>query len=69
MLLGRTSRDAAALCKRHGLGRWDDDPQGEEGRRGSNNRATAQLPDLTVDAYAEAKQLPADFVRDLGISA
>src|SRR3954467_11606050 len=25
ILLGRTPRDAAELCKRHGLGRWDDE--------------------------------------------
>jgi hypothetical protein len=69
VMLGRTPRDAVELCKRHELGHWDDDPQGEGGGRGSNNRATGQLPDLTVEAYAEAKQLPADFVRDLGISS
>jgi hypothetical protein len=42
---------------------------GEGGVTPSNNRATAQLPDLTVEAYAEAKRLPPDFLRDLGISS
>ena len=31
VLLGRSPGDAAALCKRYGLGVWDDDVQGEGG--------------------------------------
>jgi hypothetical protein len=68
VLVGRRPQDAAELCKHHGLGTWDDDPRGG-GDIPSDNRATAQPPDLTVEAYAEAKRLPVDFVRDLGISA
>jgi hypothetical protein len=66
VLLGRSPRDTATLCKRHGLGKWDH--RGEGGATPSANRATVQLPDLTLEAYAEAKRLPADFLRDLGIS-
>jgi hypothetical protein len=67
VLLGKPPRDAAELCKRYGLGHWDE-VGGEGGVAPSNNRATAQLPDLTVEAYAEAKRLPVDFLRDLSIS-
>jgi hypothetical protein len=43
VLLGRIEGDAAELCKRHGLGTWDDDPRGG-GDTPSDNCATAQPP-------------------------
>jgi hypothetical protein len=61
----KAPRAAAELGKRYGLGDWD---EGCGGGISSDNRATAQHPDLTVEAYAAAKRLPADFLRDLGIS-
>jgi hypothetical protein len=42
--------------------------RGDGGPTPAGNRATTQLPDLTVERYAEAKGLPSDFVRGLGIS-
>jgi hypothetical protein len=70
VLLGMAPRDAAELCKRHGLGSWDDDPQGGEGgATPSNNRATAQPPiGCTIEQYAQAKQVPVEFLRSIGIS-
>jgi hypothetical protein len=68
VLLGRSPRDAAELCKRYDLGHWDDE-RGEGGATPSNNRATAQpLPGCTLTQYAEAKWLPVEFLRSLGIS-
>jgi hypothetical protein len=79
VLVGKSPRTAAELAKRHGLGRWDDDPQqGEGGSQGIKqpcNRATPNsqaesgaTPGCTVEQYAEAKRLPVDFLRSLGIS-
>jgi hypothetical protein len=68
--LGKRPNEAMELLERYGLRE-----RGKAGLRGSNNRATAQpLDDLeistgcTVDRYAEAKRLPVDFLRSLGIS-
>jgi hypothetical protein len=42
---------------------------GEGGRRGYDNRATAQHPlGCTIEQYAEAKRLPVDFLRSVGVS-
>jgi hypothetical protein len=84
VLLGRSPRDAAELCKRYELGNWDDET-GEGGATPSNNRATAQLwgergrttsddrayvhrSGCSLQQYAEAKRLPAEFLSSLGIS-
>jgi hypothetical protein len=66
VLVGKAPRDAAVLCKRHGLGRWDDagGGGGSKGVEQPRNRATG----CTLDQYAKAKRLPADFLRSLGIS-
>jgi hypothetical protein len=69
VLVGKSPRDAAELCKRHGLGHWDDDPRGGGGCQGvqqPRNRATP--PGCTIEQYAEAKGLPLDFLRSLAIS-
>lgn len=68
VLVGKSPRDAAGLAKRHGLGQWDDDQRGEGGPTPPNRAATVQPPDLTVEAYATAKQLPVDLLRDLGVN-
>ena len=38
-----------------------------EGDIPPDNRATAQPPGCTLAAYAEAKQLPEDFLKPLGV--
>jgi hypothetical protein len=75
VMLGRSKKDAAGLCKRHGLGRWDDTRRGGGGSKGVNqprNRATAATDDdeqgCTVEQYAAHKRLPVDLLQQVGIS-
>jgi len=42
--------------------------EGEGASHPRNNRATAQLPGLTLDQYAAAKSLPASFLRECGLT-
>lgn len=68
VLAGRQPHEAAALCKQHGLGNFDDTP--ERGGRvvppqKPHNGATVGC---TLEDYAREKQLPAGFLRDLGVS-
>jgi hypothetical protein len=71
VLLERAPRDAAALCKRHGLGHWDEGEGGSHPPVQPLNRATPDEDDeqgCTVEQYAEAKKLSAGFLRGMGIS-
>jgi hypothetical protein len=70
VLVGRSPRDAAELCKHHGLGHWDDGAGGGEGgRTPSDNRATVQQPSgCSLDQYAEHKRLPVETLRSFGVS-
>jgi len=45
-----------------------DPSEGKGASHPRNNRATAQLPGLTLDQYAVAKCLPANFLRECGLS-
>ena len=72
VVLGRTASDAAALCKRHALGSWDERGGGVAPPIQPRNRATPAEGDdeqgCTVEQYAEAKKIPADFLHRLGIT-
>ena len=55
LALGKSERETIELLERHGL--REDRGRGRDGTSG-----------CTVQAYAEAKRLPADFLRSLGIT-
>jgi len=75
VLIGKSRGDAAELAKRHGLWRGDNGTP-HHGRGGggsltaSNPRAHVHTlpPGCTLESYAEAKRLPTEFLRKIGIS-